>query len=237
MNKKQISIALGTICLLLTLGICVQFKTVDNSIASVARTQAENELRDSVLKWKENYDNAESKLEYKEAELETLRNQVASSDESSTQISEQLEQNNSLLGYTDLTGSGVVITAADGDYSSSKGLASQYIVHDGDLVALVNALKNAGAEAISINGQRIVNTTAITCVGNTVMINEERQGSPFIINAIGSPEKLYGQITMPESYYDKMKTDGVDVKIEKVNSIDVPKYTGLYKFEYAKVAE
>ena len=98
----------------------MQFKTVDNSIASVARTQAENELRDSVLKWKENYDNAESKLEYKEAELETLRNQVASSDESSTQISEQLEQNNSLLGYTDLTGSGVVITAADGDYSSSK---------------------------------------------------------------------------------------------------------------------
>ncbi len=237
MNKKQVSIALGTICLLLSMGICIQLKTVDNSIASVARTQAENELRDSVLKWKENYDNAETKLEYKEAELEKIRNQVASSDESSTQISEQLAQNNSLLGYTDLTGSGVVITAADGDYSAAKGLAAQYIVHDGDLVALVNALKNAGAEAISINGQRIVNTTAITCVGNTVMINGERVGSPFIINAIGNPERLYGQITMPESYYDKMKTDGVDVKIEKVNSIDVPKYTGLYNFEYAQAVE
>ena len=85
MKKKQISIALGTICLLLTMGICIQLKTVDNSIASVARTQAENELRDSVLKWKENYDNAETKLEYKEAELEKIRNQVASSDDSSTQ--------------------------------------------------------------------------------------------------------------------------------------------------------
>ena len=219
-KRKQIPIAIGTVCLLLTLGICVQVKTVDNSITSVAKTQAENELRDSVLKWKENYDNAESKLEYKEAELEKLRKQISSSDESSSKISEQLEQNNSILGYTDLTGSGVVIT-----------------VHDGDLIALVNALKNAGAEAISINGQRIVNSTAITCVGNTIMINGEKVGSPFIINAIGNPEKLYGQITMPDSYYDKMKSDGVSVKIEKVNSIDVPKYTGLYKFDYAKTIE
>lgn len=236
-KKRQIPIAIGTVCLLLTLGICVQVKTVDNSITSVAKTQAENELRDSVLKWKENYDNAESKLEYKEAELEKLRKQISSSDESSSKISEQLEQNNSILGYTDLTGSGVVITAEDGDYSTSKGLASLYIVHDGDLIALVNALKNAGAEAISINGQRIVNSTAITCVGNTIMINGEKVGSPFIINAIGNPEKLYGQITMPDSYYDKMKNDGVSVKIEKVNSIDVPKYTGLYKFDYAKTIE
>lgn len=237
MKKREISIALGTVCLVLTACICIQVKTVDTSITSVARTQAENELRDSVLKWKENYDNAEEKLEYKEAELEKLRKQISNSDENSFQVTEQLEENNRLLGYTDLTGSGVVIKAEDGDYSSAKGLASAYIVHDGDLISLVNSLKNAGAEAISINGQRIVNTTAITCVGNTTMINGEKVGSPFIINAIGSPEKLYGQITMPDSYFNKMKQDGVSVKIEKVDSIDVPKYNGLYKFEYAKTAE
>ena len=237
MKKSEFSIAIAVICFALTLGICVQIRTVASSSASVARTQAENQLRDSVLKWKENYDNSKSKLEYKEAELERLRSQIANYDETSKKISEQLTQNNSMLGYSELTGSGVVITAKDGDYSAAKGLAYQYIVHDGDLFALVNALKNAGAEAISINEQRIVNTTAITCVGNTVLINGEKVGSPFIINAIGSPEKLYGQITMPDSYYDKMKSEGVDVKIEKVSSINVPKYFGIYKFNYAKIDE
>lgn len=237
MKKIQMSLALGIICILLTLGISVQIRTVTESSTTVAQTQTENELRDSVLKWKTNYDNANSKLEYKEAELETLRNQIINSDENSEDVKNELEANSELLGYTDLTGKGVVIRAADGDSSSVKGLASLYIVHDGDLVGLVNALKNAGAEAISINGQRIVNTTAITCAGNIVLINGERVGSPFTINAIGNPERLYGQMVMPESYYDNMKSDGVDMKIEKVNSVSVPKYTGLFKFNYARVID
>jgi uncharacterized protein YlxW (UPF0749 family) len=236
-KKIKISLAIGILCTLLALGVAVQVRTVTESSTTVAQTQAENELRDSVLKWKTNYDNANTKLEYKEAELETLRNQITSSDESSEDVKTELETNNQLLGYTDLTGSGVVITAADGDSSNVKGLSSLYIVHDGDLVGLVNALKNAGAEAISINGQRIVNTTAITCAGNIVLINGEKVGSPFIINAIGNPERLYGQMIMPDSYYDNMKSDGVDMKIVKENSISVPKYTGLFKFSYARVVD
>lgn len=233
-NKLQISISLGLICILLTTGIAVQIKTVTNSSTLVAKTQAENELRDSVLKWKTNYDNINSKLEYKEAELEALRTKIADDIDNSEEITNELELNNNLLGYTDLIGNGVVITASDADSTVVNGLASLYIVHDGDLVGLVNALKNAGAEAISINGQRIVSTTAITCAGNIVLINGEKVGSPFIIKAIGNPEKLYGQMIMPDSYYDTMKNDGVNMKIEKVNSVEIPKYTGLFKFNYAE---
>ena len=64
-------------------------------------------------------------------------------------------------------GTGVEITVKDDPQATNIGIfedISDHIVHDADLRALVNDLKNAGAEAISINGQRLVNTTAITCI-------------------------------------------------------------------------
>ena len=107
------------------------------------------------------------------------------------------------------------------------------------LVEIVNALKNAGAEAISINGERITNTTAITCIGNVVKINGEKIGSPFEIKAIGLTAKLYGSLTMPYGYIDILKRDGVQVNIEQVekDTIVIPKFNGVYKFEYAKEIE
>ncbi len=235
MNKIQVSIALGIICFLLSMGICMQVKAVTSSDSVVARTQAENALRDSVLKWKENYDNSVAKLEYKEAELEKVRSQVSNKSENSKQTNENLTRNNLLLGLTEVNGKGIIITAKDADSAKVRGVSSQYIVHDGDLVNLVNALKNAGAEAISINGERIVNTTAITCSGNVVLVNGEKVGSPFIINAIGSPDRLYGAMIVADSYYDRMKKEGVDMKVEKATNVVVPKYEGNYKFKYATI--
>ncbi len=237
MDKKHVAIALGIICFLLAMGIVMQIKSVTSAGTTVARTQAENALRDSVLKWKESYDKAVSKLEYKEAELESVRSQIVKNDENSQKINNDLDLNNKLLGLTELNGKGVIITAKDADSSKVFGISSQYIVHDGDLVNLVNALRNSGAEAISINGERIINTTAITCSGNIVLINGEKVGSPFIISAIGNQDNLYGSMIIPDSYYDRMKKEGVDMKVEKAANVTVPKYNGTYKFKYATVVE
>ena len=237
MNKKQVSIAIAIICFLLSMGIAMQIKSVTNAGTVVARTQAENALRDSVLKWKENYDQSVEKLGYKEAELEKIRAQAVNNDDESKELNINLEENNKLLGLTELNGKGVIIQAKDADSSKIFGFSSQYIVHDGDLVNLVNSLRNAGAEAISINGERIINTTAITCSGNIVLINGEKVGSPFIINAIGNPESLYGSMIIPDGYYDRMKKEGVDMKIDKASNVTVPKYDGTYKFKYATPVE
>lgn len=232
MDKKRIAIAIGLICFLLAMGIAMQIKSVTNTGTTVARTQAENALRDSVLKWKENYDKSVTKLSYKEAELEKIRSQVVDNDDDSKKVNEELDLNNKLLGLTELNGEGVIITAKDADSSKVFGISSQYIVHDGDLVNLVNALKNAGAEAISINGERIINTTAITCSGNIVLINGEKVGSPFIISAIGNQTNLYGSMIIPDSYYDRMKKEGVNMKVEKATNVQIPKYNGTYKFKF-----
>lgn len=237
MKDKNIAIMLGVMCFLLTVGICIQVRTVTSNASRMGRTYAENELRDSVLKWKEKYDLAYQKLETKEARLEKLRETVSNSSESSETAKSDLEKNNMALGGSEVIGPGITIILKDGEINANKLDVSSYLVHYSDLVEVINALKNAGAEAISVNGQRIVNTTAISCAGNIIRVNNEKVGVPFVINAIGSKEKLYGALTMLGGYIDKLKEDGVTVDITQQNSITIPKYDGVYKFEYATKAE
>lgn len=236
-NKLKTSIILGVMCFFLTAGIVIQMNTVSKSTTTVGKTMIENELRDSVSRWKQKYENTSETIKKREKELDALRERVSSSDETQSNLSSKLYNYNSLLGNTELVGKGIIITVNDGD--GTTGWANDYIVHDGDLYELVNSLKNAGAEAISINGQRIVSKTSITCAGNVVLINGEKVGVPFVIKAIGSPNRLYGAITIADGYMDWMIRDGVDVKVDTVDkeTIVIPKYEGVYKYEYATIFE
>jgi len=237
MNNKKVGFILGIVCMLLTIGICVQIKTVNDSTTGVGKTKTENELRNSALKWKEKYEQIYKEAEKKEKELEKIRTDVTNEDSDSIELRKNLEETTTLLGYNEVQGQGLIITLKDANSANVIGNASDYIVHDGDLLEVVNALKNAGAEAISINGQRIVNTTAITCAGNITKVNGEKVGSPFEIKAIGLTEKLNGALTMPGGYLELLENDGVQVKVEEVENIVIPKYNGVYNFQYAENVE
>ena len=140
-----------------------------------------------------------------------------------------------MLGQTEVKGKGVIITLDDNkaviNMSSLTVDPNVLLVHDGDIIQVVSILKNAGAEAISINDQRIVNTTAITCDGYVVRINGEKVGAPYEIKAIGSPEYLKGSLEV-SGYIDMMVEDGVLVDIKKSNSITIPKYEGVLTHKY-----
>lgn len=237
MDKMKIGILLGVMCMLLSIGIAIQVKTVKSSSTGVGKTQIENELRDSYLRWKERYEMAYEEELKKEQELESLRTQVSTQDSDATQLSEELQRNNMLLGYYDVSGEGIVITLKDAKKTNALVNPNDLVVHDGDLLEVVNALKEAGSEAISINGQRIVGNTAITCAGNITLINDEKVGVPFEIKAIGLTEKLYGALTMPYGYLERMEEDGIQVEVKKSENITIPKYNGIYQFEYAQNEE
>ena len=240
MNKKHIAILMGGMCCLLTLGICVQIKTIESKSSAFGKTQTENELRDSVSRWQENYERAYEKLSIKEKELEELRSKAASNSQMSNHLSETLTEYNTLLGFSELIGPGVVVTLKDGESLLGNAFFINPIVHDEDIFEIVNALKNADADAISVNGQRIVGSTAITCSGNIIKINGKKVGAPFVISAIGSPTWLYSSLTMEHGYIDLIRSQGVQVDIKKVekDEITIPKYEGVYnKYVYARRAE
>lgn len=124
-----------------------------------------------------------------------------------------------------MSGNGIVILLSDARPKDNKiDDVKQFIVHDTDILQIINVLRNAGAEAISINGQRITNKTAVTCIGVVIKINDEKVSSPFEIRAIGNQDNLFSAITMIGGIGDILKSYGLDVKLTKEKVVKIPKY-------------
>lgn len=232
-NKKLISLVLGIMCFALTAGICVQIKTVKNSSSTVSQNYEENNLRAEVLKYKEKYDNLLKEMEKVDNELQQKIEKATENNAELEEDKNQIDQGNKIIGLSEVTGSGVIITVADSDIDSSTVLnSSNLLVHDIDILKIVNELKNAGAEAISINNQRVILTTSIICGGNVININGERIGSPFEIKAIGLPETL-ANLSRPGGYLNNLEEDRkLNVSLKKSNDIVIPKYSGVLNFKY-----
>lgn len=231
MDKKKIAIILGIMCCVLTLAIVVQYKTVKDA-NQVAGTTKNSELKTEVLKWKEEYEKAYSELTKAEDRLEIKRELASNNDKTSSDLQKQLKTLNSLIGTIDVKGKGIVITIADNKNVTSQTVGaldniSNYLIHDSDLLTLVNELKNAGAEAISINDERIINTTSITCDGNVILVNGNKISSPFTIKVIGSQEAILGAIQRPGGFLEELDSYGLVTSVEKQNKVTIYKYNGI----------
>ena len=234
MKNSRVAILLGMMCFLLTIGIFIQVKTVSQSGTKIAKTMSEKELRNSVLEMKEKYEKQFAILEGKEKELNSLISSVSVNDSTSSELSERLDEVNSQIGLTALQGEGIIIRLEDGDENNTSVSIKETVIHDNDLKAIVNDLCIAGAEAISINGQRIVNTTAITCIGNVIKVNDEKIGNPFEIRAIGSKARLDGGVSMNGRTLSGMKKAGIKVKVERSDNVVVPRFDGIFTTDYIK---
>ena len=234
-NKKVISIVLGLMCFALTLGICIQIKTVKESNSTVSQNYEENNLRAEVLRYKERYDNRIKEIENLDKELEKQIDQATEKNSSLEEAQNQIQEGNKIIGTTDVTGPGVIITLSDSKLDPTTVLnPSDLLLHDIDVLSIINELKNAGAEAISINDQRVVSTTSIQCGGAIININGERVGSPFTIKAIGLPENL-ANLDRPQGYLDILRDKyQIGAELKKSNNISIPKYSGVINFKYAK---
>lgn len=141
----------------------------------------------------------------------------------------ELNNKKAQAGLTKLNGPGVVVIYDD---SRSNDLNEDSIVHAADLRDTVNLLWAAGAEAISINGQRVIVNTAIDCIVNTVLVNNTRISNPFQIEAIGSREKMAGQLADPNLLSDihKRKNDqGLVFNFKESNDLTLPAYDGSFE--------
>ena len=237
MKNWKASLTLGIVCMVLAMAICIQIKTVDNSNTTVSQTLTSNELRDQILKQKEKYDKSVVELENTEKKLEEMRVQATKNDDQALKIEEQIKLDNILLGLTDVKGSGIEIVLKDNDIVKRENIIGAdnlqfYIIHAGDLITVINDLKNAGAEAIEVNGQRIVNSSSIYCAGNVIKINGEKITSPITIKAIGEPDLLYGSMNILGGYIQLLRETGISVDIKKSNNIEIGKYEGVIKPQF-----
>ena len=239
MNKKGNIIVIGVVCFILTFAILIQIRTILHTNSMVIETTENAELRDSVIKWQEKYDQSIVDMEEAENKLKAIRQDANQNNPEAAKKEEELLNNNINLGLTDVKGPGVSIILADNESATASNIGltediKDYLVHDSNLREVVRKLKNSGAEAISINDQRVVFNTSITCSGNVIRVNDIRIGSPFEIKAIGSPELLYGNL---EPTIKKLNNLGIKVDIEKSENISINKYNGTIQQNYAKSVE
>ena len=221
--------------MILTIAICVQINTIDDATKIVGTTLRDsNGLRDELLSVQGEYEMLYKELEERETILEGTRKAAANSNESDLQNQEEIKKNQKLLGLTDVFGQGLIIKLDENrDVDSSEVLnINGYLVHEEDLLYIVNELYNAGADAVSINDERVVSTTSILCDGNIIRVNGEMIGVPITIKAIGYPERLDGALTRPGGYLEVMANDGVIVTVERSENISISKYNGVYGYEY-----
>ena len=226
LNAKSILIL--AICFILSTAITLQLRTMASEDAIASGTFGNGELRDSLLKAEERYKSMQSQLSESTKELEKIRTESAK--DVSTDKNDEINRNNMILGLTDVTGPGIVITAKDGAPSGATDNMSLFLIHDADLREIVAELWNAGAQAISINDQRIVNSTCIMCAGNIISINNEKVNSPFVLKAIGNQESLYG-IDRPGGYIQYMKAY-TSVDLKKADSVEITKFEGAISQKY-----
>lgn len=232
MSRKNEMIVFSVMGFVLAIGIVIQMNTVSRNGTTISTSQTESSLKTQVLKMKEKYESQYSELERVEEELEKVRKQVSNNNEELSELESKIKTDNILLGNTDVKGAGVTITLTDGIADSQILDQDSLIVHAENVLAVINELKNAGASAIAINGQRIVSTTSIPCDGNVIMVNGVKITSPIQISAIGKVEVL-STLTRPGGTLEKFSALGKGVEFKKNSNIEIPKYTGVISFKYA----
>jgi uncharacterized protein YlxW (UPF0749 family) len=143
----------------------------------------------------------------------------------------ELETLRIALALKAMRGPGVVVRVAD-PKTQPKG-SNPVVVSYQDIVAIVNELWAAGAEAIAVNGQRLTATTGLSQVGGTVVVNLQRLTGPFDVTAIGDPATLDGALNIRGGLLDGLRALGLTITITRRDALTVPPYSGSTTFEYA----
>jgi len=175
--------------------------------------EEQNQLKDEIKNLQVNIENAQS-----ESQNSTLTKSEVS----------DLNNKKALAGLTKLNGRGIIVTLDD---SKSGATSEDSIVHAADLRDVENLLWGSGAEAISINNQRVVINTAIDCIVNTILVNNIRLTTPFRIEAIGNQDLMYNKLSNSNnlSSIHQRKASGLIFNIEKNNDITVPIFDGSFE--------
>lgn len=166
-------------------------------------------------------------------EIERL--QANSSDDA---LETEVERLKEFAGEVPLEGKGIQLILDDSKVTAQVGEnPNLYIIHDDDLLRVINELRAAGAEAISINGERLVSTSEIRCAGPTLSVNNNRSAPPYVILAIGNPSNLASALKLRGGVLDTFKFWGIQAELTMPEVVKIPAFKGRRTFEYAQAAE
>lgn len=162
----------------------------------------------------------ESELGKMQQQITKVEQEMAQGEEQLNQLYKHLEEARMLAAMVPVTGPGVVIQVNDSPLASELG--ENYLVHVEDLRAIVNELFLAGAEAIAINRQRIGPVSSLRCIGPVIYVNGLEMPPPYLIEAIGNPDKLEAHMRQESGILQELRNWSLEVSLKKSNHLQLP---------------
>lgn len=238
-HHHRIKIQAGIVMLVLGVGLgwlfVVQFKTAPartlNPVTPyISLTQAQATLtRDQ--------EETKKKIKTLREEIKNLQEDAKKQKKTSKDLVEEIEKYKDQIGLTEKKSKGLVITLAD---SSKEGANINSIIHAADLRDLTNTLWLNGAQVISINDQRLVSSSSIDSIINTILVNNTKIINPFVIRVIGDQKRMQAALAEASELQDIRKRasdEGLIFNIEKSPEVSISVFESNFSVNFAKLAE
>ncbi len=240
MKDHKVQVIIGIVVLILTFLIALQFKSVTvNNQKNQQQNLRVDELLSELKKERDTNADLQKQLEAYQNDIAQYRLDAEQSDGYSKFLSDQLKRAELMAGFVDVKGPGITITLSDADNrkTSDNISVSETLIHDEDIRRVINELCAAGAEAICVNDSRIISTSAIRCVGPTILVNDTKMAPPYVIKAIGKADQLEAAMKLNGGVIDNLEVWGFTISIAKNSELTIPKYGGAVNFSSAVAVE
>lgn len=227
-GKATMIVTIGAMVALLTYVMLMQFRTIESTDIEELELMRETELRTELASWKTKYEETSEKLEETNIKILEYNDRILNNQEAFELLEKEENNANMLLGRTDVIGNGVVVTLKDNEYAQ---------ITSSDIYTLINELNLAGAEAISVNGERITSMTDIKDIAEGfIVIGGRKVRSPYVIKAIGDQTYLESALTLKDyGYMDLiMKSENKTAVLVKQENIVIEKTLQDLVFKYAE---
>jgi len=213
--KISRNIAITSVCIILGIMLAWQYKSINyNQNVSSFQNKRVEELKDSLIKQQNINNDLRARLQELQDENMAYENARAGDNSITDNLKKQLEIARILSGLVNVKGKGVIVTLDNNEFLS---------VEDGDILDIVNELRAAGSQAISVNEERIVATSEVREAGNGIMVNGVKMEAPFVIKAISDPNNLERSLTMIGGVIDSLNSLQLKVDVKKSDDIVIPK--------------
>ena len=219
---RQGQVAIALVCVVLGIMLAVQFRTTQDIRSTIPFQRAED--------LSQRLSQAEKERDAAQRQLQEVQNATIS--EAATKEAEMFRM---AAGYVPVEGPGLIVTIDDSKRPIKPGEnPNLYLIHDDDILKVINELWAAGAEAISINEQRLVIGSEIRCAGPTLSVNNARYSPPYEIRAIGDPKTLDTALKMRGGVMETLQFWGIQVNAKMLPHVKVPAFKGARKFDFAR---
>jgi uncharacterized protein YlxW (UPF0749 family) len=236
LNQWGLSITL----VLFVMGLFLAMEWRSERVRSVTETPSSREVYGTaVQRLEEEQRGLKKKVALLQKEVQAYQELATMRQSTLGELAAELKLQKMIAGMTPLKGPGIKVVLDDSQRNPAPGEnPNLYIVHDYHLRDLVNLLWQAGAEAISINKERVVATTSIYSSGGTIMVNSTRLSPPFVVRAIGDPEALLRLISDPSTLRTlkaQVQAYALTLTVEKSQELSLPPFLGGYPTRYISI--